>query len=76
MLTPSLQEAIRFIPDKGWFEPCELSSAVSRASWTCCRLEEEGILESKVNWAVESKKGTQGRTDFSTIKKYRLKKKV
>lgn len=73
MLTASLEAAIKYIP-AGWFEPDELSSAVSRARWICDRLEEEGILKSKVNLVVDPKKGTKGRTDFQTVKKYRLKK--
>jgi hypothetical protein len=61
---------IKYIPKDRWFSPHELPSPVSRNEWVCKRLEEEGVLRSRVEWRREKEIPLEDRTDFSIDRFY------
>lgn len=76
MLTKHLESMIKEMPTEGWFSADDLwTSKVPRKDWVLQRLIAEGILESKVEWKVDPDNlDTKTRTDFRTIRFFRLKK--
>jgi len=72
MITKHLQDCIKYIPKDRWFEPDEIPTPVSRNNWVCRRLVEEGILEDKIEWAVDKDISIDKRKDFRVRPLYHL----
>ena len=72
-ISKHLQDMIRFMPTDGWFTiDSRFGGHVPRTEWVCDNLVEHGILETKVEWEVDPEKGTKDRTDFRTVRFYKL----
>ncbi len=73
MITKHLRDCIQYMPKGRWFEHYEVPTPVRRNRWVCDRLREEGVLESKVEWAKDNHLPIRFRTDWHIIRFYKLK---